>query len=171
MSVPSIAYLPSQLPDTVNELNENRGAVCICVVLIAMTDALKEKTEEKRTSSDATEQATALNIVSKMSKVKIVKMSLPAGSDDQNSATLSQAEPRSHEWCGSNHPAWAWPRRWAGQCGPSRRCSAPPPRFSQTPPCLRSAVPQLGSAANTHTNGLVKRLRSEIFGFFCCCCF
>lgn len=39
-----IAYLPSQLPDTVDELDENRGAVCVRVVLIAVADALWEET-------------------------------------------------------------------------------------------------------------------------------
>lgn len=89
---------------------------------------------------------------------KCTNVGLPAGSGDRSSATLSQAAPRSREWCGSNHPAWAWPRRWAGLCGPNRRYSAPPPRFSQTLPCLRSAVLLLGSATNTRN--LVKRLFS-----------
>lgn len=46
-SVLLIAYLASQLPDTVNELNKNRRAVCICVVLIAMTDTLKRNKERR----------------------------------------------------------------------------------------------------------------------------
>lgn len=71
---------------------------------------------------------------------------LPSGSGDQSSATLSRAAPRNHEWCGNNCPAWAWPRRWAGSSGPSRHYSAPPRRFSQTPPCLRSAALLPGSA-------------------------
>lgn len=46
-SLPLIAYLASQLPDTVNELNKNRWPVCICVVLVAMADTLQEMKERQ----------------------------------------------------------------------------------------------------------------------------
>ena len=82
---------------------------------------------------------------------KCMKVCLPAGSGDRSSATPSQAAPQNRGWCGSNRPAWAWPRTWAGLCGPNRRYSAPPLRFSQTPPCLRSAVLLPWSATNPHT--------------------
>lgn len=39
----------SQLPDTVNELNENRWPVCIGVIFISMTDTLKENYKETQT--------------------------------------------------------------------------------------------------------------------------
>lgn len=42
-----ISHLASQLPDTVDELNENRGTVGVCVVFIAVTDALKKKTGQQ----------------------------------------------------------------------------------------------------------------------------
>lgn len=131
------AYLPGQLPDTVNELNKNRWSVCICVVFITMADALAEREEDIYDSC----------LVTSCKEEKILL--LPAGSDDQSSATLSPAAPRSHEWCGSNHPAWAWTRRWAELCGPSRRCSAPPRRSSPIPLCLRSWALQPGSTEST----------------------
>lgn len=37
-----MAYLASQLPDTVNELDKNRRTFCIRVVFIAMTDTLED---------------------------------------------------------------------------------------------------------------------------------
>ena len=57
----------------------------------------------------------------------------------RSSSTPSPAGPGSPSACGSGCPASAWPGRWAGPCGPSRRCSAPPPTSSQTPAYPRSA--------------------------------
>lgn len=51
------AHLPSQLPDTVNELNKNRRAVGVGVVFVAMTNTLKEEAREERTVSDTFRQA------------------------------------------------------------------------------------------------------------------
>lgn len=147
LSLLFIAHLPSQLPDTVNELNKNRGAVGICVVLIAVSNTLKDMIH-LRTISDETRQAPTFFVTWNLEGVWW-KVCLPAGSGDQNSAILSQAAPRNHEWFGNNRPAWAWPRRWADSCGPNRHCSAPPLRFFQTPPCLQSAALLPESAINT----------------------
>lgn len=56
LSVLFIAHLPSQLPDTVNELNKNRGAVGICVVLITVSNTLEDMIH-LRTISDEIRQA------------------------------------------------------------------------------------------------------------------
>lgn len=134
-----VSYLSSQLPNAVDKLDKNRRAVSICVVLITMSDTLRE-ISEIRTLSGGTRRFTC--------HWKCWKWTfcLPAGSGDQSSAILSPATPQIHEWCGNNRPAWAWPKRWAGSSGPSHRCSAPPPRSSQTQPCLQSAELLRGSA-------------------------
>lgn len=137
-TVRSVSYLSSQLPNAVNKLDKNGWAVSICVVLITMSNTLSEMSDMRAISGEAT-----FNVSSKVLEMNI---HLPAGSGDRSSATLSRVAPRNHEWCGNNCPAWAWPRKWVGSFGPSRHCSAPLPRFSQTPPCLRSATLLPGSA-------------------------
>lgn len=46
----SVSYLSSQLPNTVNKLDKNRRAVSICVVLITMSDTLRDISGIRTTS-------------------------------------------------------------------------------------------------------------------------
>lgn len=146
--------LPSHLPDAVDELDEERRALGVGVVLITVTHPLQHVKSgfffrsSIILSGIQIQWLTAENLCPKLIHSFSTRTCQHTHTHSHYYSTVNRKNSTLYVvlwpgilWeCDSSYPALAWPDRWVEPFYPSHHCSEPPPMFSQTPVCRRSLL-------------------------------